>query len=306
MLVSVARLLERGRKSPSAAAPMTEQPFLGSTLLTPYEEGARKGALKIACLKSPDWITAFRRITTCGRKHKIMMNFGAWNVRTLMDSATSDRPERRTAIIARELRRCRIDLAALSETRRADEGQLKEEKGGYTFFWKGKAADEPRIHGVGFAIRNYLISHLSELPVGINERLMTIRLMLDNNQMATVVSAYAPTLDSEEEVKETFYTCLDETLSRIPREDKIILLGDFNARVGRDQDLWKGTIGKEGIGNINSNGVLLLSICARFNLTITNTLFCQKTNLRHPGDTLAPNSGISLTMSLYAPGTVVT
>ncbi len=69
-------------------------------------------------------------------------------MRTLMDSATSDRPERRTAIIARELRRYRIDLAALSETRLADEGQLKEEKGGYTFFWKGKAADEPRIHGV--------------------------------------------------------------------------------------------------------------------------------------------------------------
>ncbi len=45
-----------------------------------------------------------------------------------MDSATSDRPERRTAIIARELRRYRIDLAALSETRLADEGQLKEEK----------------------------------------------------------------------------------------------------------------------------------------------------------------------------------
>ena len=152
------------------------------------------------------------------------MNFGAWNVRTLMDCASSDRPERRTAIIARELRRCQIDIAALSETRRADEGQLREEKGGYTFFWKGKAADEPRIHGVGFAIRNQHINHLTELPVGINERLMTIRLMLDNNQTATVVSAYAPTLDSEQEVKETFYTCLDETLSKIPREDKIILL----------------------------------------------------------------------------------
>ncbi len=165
-------------------------------------------------------------------------------MRTLMDSATSDRPERRTAIIARELRRYRIDLAALSETRLADEGQLKEEKGGYTFFWKGKAADEPRIHGVGIAIRNQLITNLYELPVGISERLMTIRLVLANNQIATVVSAYAPTLDSEEEVKETFYACLDETLSRIPKEDKILLLGDFNARVGRDQHLWMGTIGK--------------------------------------------------------------
>ncbi len=105
---------------------------------------------------------------------------------------------------------------------------------------------------------------------------MTIRLVLTNNQIATVVSAYAPTLNSEEEVKETFYACLDETLSRIPKKDKIILLGDFNARVGRVQHLWKGTIGKEGIGNINTSGVMLLSNCVKHDLIITNTLFRQK------------------------------
>lgn len=129
MLDSVAGLLERGRKSPSPDAPTTEQPSLGSTLLTPR----REGALKIVCLKPPDWITASRGLTICGQKHKTM-NFGAWDVRTLMDSATSDRPERRTAIIARELRRYRIDLATLSETQLADEG-------------KRRSVDEPRIHG---------------------------------------------------------------------------------------------------------------------------------------------------------------
>lgn len=50
--------------------------------------------------------------------------------------------------------------------------------------------------------------------------------------MATVVSADATILDSQEEVKETFYASLDASLASIPKEDKIILLGDFNARVG--------------------------------------------------------------------------
>ena len=59
----IAGLLDRGRKSPSVAASATEQPFLGSTLLTPDGGGARKGAPNIACLKPPDWITAFRGIT---------------------------------------------------------------------------------------------------------------------------------------------------------------------------------------------------------------------------------------------------
>jgi len=54
-----------------------------------------------------------------------------------MDSDSSDRPARRTALIAAELHRYNIDIAALSETRLADEGSLTEVGAGYTFFWKG-------------------------------------------------------------------------------------------------------------------------------------------------------------------------
>lgn len=214
------------------------------------------------------------------------MNIATWNIRTLMDTKTDNRPERRTAIISRELRKFNIDIAALSETRHAGEGQLKEHGGGYTFFWKGKGEDQPRIHGVGFAIKNELIPLLDQLPVGINERLMTLRLKLMNNQRATVISAYAPTLKSDDEQKEAFYKQLDELLSKIHRSDKIILLGDFNARVGRDSTLWAGTIGKEGVGNCNSNGTLLLTKCSEHDLVITNTLFRQKdkfkTTWQHP------------------------
>ncbi|XP_062862816.1 uncharacterized protein LOC134324867 [Trichomycterus rosablanca] len=170
-----------------------------------------------------------------------------------------------------------IDIAALSETCLAGEGQLKQEKGGYTFFWKGKPANEPQIHGMGFAIKNSLINYLYELPVGINERLMTIRLMLASSQMATVISVYAPTLDAQDKVKEAFYADLDKILSEVPKEDKLILLEDFNARVGRNHHLWKGTLGREGVGNSNSNGILLLTKCLEHNLVITNTLFHQKT-----------------------------
>jgi exonuclease III len=203
-----------------------------------------------------------------------------------MDTNTSDRPQRRTAIVARELKRYNIDIAALSETRRAGEGQLTEHGGGYTFFWKGKDEDQPRIHGVGFAIKNHLVEHLDELPSGISERLMTLRLKLENNQRATIISAYAPTLDSDDDKKEEFYNQLDRLLTNTPRSDKLILLGDFNARVGRDSALWTGTIGKEGVGNSNSNGILLLTKCSEHDLIITNTLFRQrdrlKTTWQHP------------------------
>ena len=43
-----------------------------------------------------------------------------------MDSAGSDRPQRRTALVGRELGRYGIEIAALSETRFAEIGEIKE------------------------------------------------------------------------------------------------------------------------------------------------------------------------------------
>ena len=104
------------------------------------------------------------------------LNFGAWNVRTLQDRV--DRPERRTALVARLLGRYQIDIAALSETKFAGETQLEEVGGGYTFYYIGKPENAPRTSGVEFAIRTKLARQLDSLPRGINDRLMTLRLRL--------------------------------------------------------------------------------------------------------------------------------
>ena len=60
---------------------------------------------------------------------------------------SSERPEHRTALIARELGRYQVDIAALSETRLSDKEQLTELGGGYTFFWSGRKRGERR--GIG-------------------------------------------------------------------------------------------------------------------------------------------------------------
>jgi len=54
-----------------------------------------------------------------------------------MDADNSSRPHRRTALIASELTRYNIDIAALSETRLADEGSLNEMASGYIFSGRG-------------------------------------------------------------------------------------------------------------------------------------------------------------------------
>jgi len=46
---------------------------------------------------------------------KIKFTVATWNVRTMLDKET--RPERRTAMIAKEIERYKIDITALQETR---------------------------------------------------------------------------------------------------------------------------------------------------------------------------------------------
>ncbi|XP_046998347.1 uncharacterized protein LOC124613674 [Schistocerca americana] len=213
------------------------------------------------------------------------MTIGTWNVRTLLD-VNNYRPERSTALITQELARLDIDIAALSETRLSGEEHISEVRSGYTIFWKGKDAGEPRIHGAGFAVKTKIVKDLRLTPVSINERLMTLRVPIGSDRFITFVSAYAPTLDSDEDTKNQFYHQLNSTLSKIPIQDKLILLGDFNARVGRDNRFWRDVMGKQGVGNCNANGLLLLGLCAEHELFISNTQFRlrnrYKTTWMHP------------------------
>ena len=216
----------------------------------------------------------------------VALKLATWNVRTLLDNARADRPERRTALVAKELARYNIDIAALSETRRAEKGELTEPGGGYTFFWSGRNTDERREAGVGFAMKTHLARKLTKRPEGINDRLMKLEIPLARKKSATIISAYAPTMTNPDDTKEKFYEDLHTLISAVPQSDKLIVLGDFNARVGTDHQSWEGIIGRHGIGNCNSNGQLLLNTCATHDLAITNTMFRlptrNKTSWMHP------------------------
>ena len=83
-------------------------------------------------------------------------------------------------------------------------------------------------------------------------------------------------MTNPDEVKDKFYDDLGSVISPTARTDKLILLGDFNARVGTDHQTWEGVIGTEGVGKRSSNGLLLLRKCAEHELLITNTTNSQQ------------------------------
>ena len=206
------------------------------------------------------------------------------NVRTLHDTGLVAR--RCTALIVCDLSRNNIDIAALSETGLADEDTLVEMGTGCTFFWSGLPTVARRIDGVGLAGRTAPFQCTQEFPTAMDERLVTLRLPRAKDRFATFVSVYAPSLDSFDDVKDRIYDTLYSSLQGISKNEKIILLGDFNARVGRNHDIWQLVIGHHGVGNMNSSDLRLHSLCSELGLAIRNTFFLHrdmhKSSWMHP------------------------
>ena len=77
-----------------------------------------------------------------------------------------------------------------------------------------------------------------------------MRLPLNKEQYLTLFSVYVPTVLADPEEKDKFYSDLCGLLQNTPADDEILILGDFNARVGQDSEAWKGVLGKHGVGGM--------------------------------------------------------
>jgi exonuclease III len=74
-----------------------------------------------------------------------------------------------------------------------------------------------------------------------------------------VLNAHAQTEDKIDEVKDSFYEEFERVFAKFPKYHMKILLGDFNAKAGRE-DLFNPIIGNESLHEIShDNGVRLVN-----------------------------------------------
>lgn len=91
-----------------------------------------------------------------------------------------------------------------------------------------------------------------------------------------IISFYAPTEDADDEAKDLFYETLEEVCNNIPSYDVKILLGDANAKVGREA-MWNAIAGKESLHLVsNNNGIRLLSLALSLDFKVVSTLLPRK------------------------------
>src|SRR6218665_2199492 len=92
----------------------------------------------------------------------------------------------------------------------------------------------------------------------------------------TVIQVYAPTAASTEEDLEDFYNNLTETVEEVPKQEILIVMGDWNAKIGTENSGWEKVMGKFGYGARNERGEKLLEFATDQDLLICNTRFQQK------------------------------
>ena len=90
------------------------------------------------------------------------------------------------------------------------------------------------------------------------------------------MQGYSPTNDAEPEEKVEFYGSLQSTIDKIPKKDLLIIMGDFNAKIGSDNTGREEVMGRHGEGEINLYGELFVEMCAFNCMVIGGSIFPHK------------------------------
>ena len=183
---------------------------------------------------------------------------------------------RKIAIINCKLKRLSINITALQETRLPSNSSLRQQD--YVFFWQGKEPDEPRLHGMGFAVRNSLLSTVE--PLSCSTTYILSLCLLTSPGSVNFLIIFAPTPCSLAENNNELYKELESSIREIPATEHLYLLEDFNTQVGANHASCPSCIGPFGIGKLNKNRQRLLELCSYHDLCITNMFFTTKLSHR--------------------------
>jgi exonuclease III len=188
------------------------------------------------------------------------MRFETWNVRSFYRSGSLQ-------TISGELAKYKLDLVGVQEVR-WDKGGT-EPAGDYTFFYGNGSADH-RL-GTGFFVHKRIISAVKWVEF-VRDRMSYITLRGCWCDII-VLNVHAPTEDKCDDTKDSFNEELEGVFDQFPKYHMKILLGDFNAKVGRE-DIFKPTIKNEIFHEtINDNGVRVVNFAASKNLVVKGKMF---------------------------------
>ncbi|XP_072378445.1 uncharacterized protein [Diabrotica undecimpunctata] len=189
------------------------------------------------------------------------LHIATYNVRTL---ATEDKLNE----LQEELNCIKWDVLGLSEIRRKVENQLVL-KSGHLLHFIGE--NDKAVGGVGFLVRKKHLDKIIKIE-SVSSRVVYLILKLNERRSIKIIQVYAPKTSHSNEEIENFY----EDINRAIEKDKtrhLILMGDFNAKLGFKGDNAEVAMGSFGYGEQNDRGGVLLHFLLHHQLYVMNTFF---------------------------------
>lgn len=132
------------------------------------------------------------------------------------------------------------------------------------------------LYGVGFVIKKKYKNNITNF-IGISERVALLQVKFECFSLS-IIQTYSPTERSTEEEIEKFYK--DIEYAHTKTEGKVIVMGDFNAKIGCPKTNNYPVMGKYGYGMCNERGERLLCYAYQHKLSIMNTFFKKKESRR--------------------------
>lgn len=192
---------------------------------------------------------------------KRTINIGCWNVQGLATKLPN---------LTSEIKRFKMDIIILSETKKKGKGN--EELDDFIHLWSGVEKHKRAKSGVSVLVKKNFKKNITGWDL-IDDRIIKLDITLFAREIV-VVGIYGPTNDQNGTVKDRFWERLEEELEKIPGRKEIFMLGDMNARVGRNKG--SRVVGNCGETERNDNGNRFIQICEQMDLRIENTFFDHK------------------------------
>jgi hypothetical protein len=161
----------------------------------------------------------------------------------------------------------KLDLVGVQEVRWEKGGTERAED--YTFFYEHGNGDHQL--GTDFVVHKRIVSVVRRVEL-VSDRMsyVTLRGRWCN---IIVLNVHAPCEDKGDDVKASFYEELGLVFDQFPRYNMKIILGDFNAKVGKES-IFKPTIRNESLHEIsNDYGVRIVNFAISKNLVVKSTMF---------------------------------
>lgn len=191
------------------------------------------------------------------------LDLGTYNIRTM-------KADSRLQELLIELEYIKWDIIGLCEIRRKGEDLIKLDSG-HLLYTNG--TDDGKFGGVGFLINRKLKDSVVKVE-STSDRVAQCILQLNKRYKLQIIQAYAPTISHNDDEVEGFY----EDIAGLQDREKCyfkILMGDFNARIGKTREGERST-GPFGSGVRDDRGDGLVNFAECQGLYILNSFFIKK------------------------------